>query len=111
MAVEGVSLPDGVPLTGYEMHVGETRGPGTARPLLRFADGTTDGAQSADGRVAGCYVHGLFADDRQRAAWLRRLGATPSGLAYEAGVEDTLDALAAHLERHLDIPALLTMAR
>jgi adenosylcobyric acid synthase len=110
-AVEGVSLPDGIPFAGYEMHAGTTSGPGTARPLMRLADGTTDGAQSADGLVAGCYVHGLFANDRQRSAWLRRLGATPSGLAYEAGVEDTLDALAAHLERHLDISTLLTMAR
>jgi adenosylcobyric acid synthase len=111
VAVKGVSLPEGAPFAGYEMHVGETRGPGTARPLIRLSSGEMDGAQSPDGLVAGCYVHGLFADDRQRSAWLRRLGATPSGLAYETGVEDTLDELAAHLERHLDIPELLTIAR
>ena len=77
---------------------GETSGPDCARPLLRFADGRADGAVSADGRVAGAYVHGLFADDRQRAAWLASLGAA-SDLAYEATVERTLDELADHLER------------
>ena len=45
---------------------GHSRGSPTARP---------DGAVSADGRVIGTYVHGLFADDRQRAAWLARLQA------------------------------------
>ena len=73
--VEGDCLVNGAPFQGYEMHVGETDGPDCARPLLRFADGRLDGAISADGRVAGAYVHGLFADDRQRAAWLAPLGA------------------------------------
>ena len=110
-AVDGVSLPDGVPFTGYEMHVGITSGPDTARPLLRLSGGEPDGARSADGLVAGCYVHGLFADDRQRSAWLQRLGAPPSALAYERRVEEALDGLAAHLERHLDVAALLKIAR
>ena len=57
---------EGVPFAGYEMHVGDTTP--AARPFARFADGRTDGAVSADGLVAGCYVHGLFADDRQRDA-------------------------------------------
>ena len=109
--VAGATLADGAPFAGYEMHVGLTEGPGTARPLLRFADGRTDGAVSADGRIAGCYVHGLFADDRQRAAWLARLGGAAADLAYEQVVEATLDALAAHLERHLDVAALLRTAR
>ena len=49
-------------------------GPGE-RPLLRLDDGRLDGAISADGRVAGCYLHGFFTGDAQRAAWLARLGA------------------------------------
>ena len=56
-------------------------------------------------------MHGLFADDTQRAAWLARLGAPPSGLAYEAGVEAALDGLARHLEAHLDLDRLLSLAR
>ena len=50
--------------SGYEIHIGTTSGPDTARPLVRFDDGRTDGAISASGQVSGCYVHGLFADDR-----------------------------------------------
>ena len=108
--VEGDCLVNGAPFQGYEMHVGETKGPDCARPLLRFADGRLDGAISADGRVAGAYVHGLFADDRQRAAWLAPLGAA-SEIAYGATVETTLDALADHCEAHLDCDALLAAAR
>ena len=107
----GQSVADGVPFRGYEMHVGRTVGPDTARPILRFADGHPDGATSADGRVAGTYLHGLFADDRQRAAWIARLGGTASPRSHDAEVEATLDALAAHLERHVDIDRLLRLAR
>ena len=92
------------------MHVGKTAGADCARPLLRFSDGRTDGAVSVDGRIAGAYVHGLFADDRQRAAWLALIGAR-SDLAYEATVESTLDALADHLATHLDLDAILAAAR
>ncbi|MER2264026.1 cobyric acid synthase [Methylobacterium oxalidis] len=110
-AVTGRSVADEVPFAGYEMHIGETVGPDAARPLLRFADGRTDGAVSADGRVMGTYVHGLFADDRQRAAWLARLGAASGGTAYEAGIEATLDALARHIEAHVDCGRLLALAQ
>ena len=109
--VSGVSAEDGVPFSGYEMHVGRTTGADCARPLLRFADGTPDGATSPDGCVAAAYVHGLFADDRQRAAWLRRIGAAPSSLSYEAEVERVLDALAAHLAAHVDLDRLLALSR
>jgi len=108
--VEGVRLSDKAPFRGYEMHVGRTSGRDCARPLLRFADGRFDGATSRDGLIAGAYVHGLFADDRQRAAWLGSLGAR-SEIAYDATVERTLDALAEHCEAHLDLDAMLNAAR
>ncbi len=108
--VGGECLVNGEPFQGYEMHIGQTQGPDCARPLLRFADGRTDGAVSQNGLVAGAYVHGLFADDRQRAAWLAPLGAA-SGLGYEATIERTLDALADHCEAHVDCAALLAAAR
>ena len=98
-------------VAGYEMHIGRTVGAGTTRPLLRLEDGRPDGAVSSDGRVAGTYLHGFFAGDAQRAAWLARLGAPASSLGYEALVEQTLDALAAHLETHLDVERLLSLAR
>jgi adenosylcobyric acid synthase len=108
--VAGHCVANGAPFTGYEMHVGQTSGPDCARPLLRFARGRADGAASADGRVMGAYVHGLFADDRQRAAWLASFGSA-SGLAYETTVERTLDALADHLAKHLNCDAMLRLAR
>jgi adenosylcobyric acid synthase len=111
VAVQGRTVADDVPLAGYEMHMGRTTGPGTQRPLLRLDDGRCDGAISADGRVAGSYLHGFFAHDAQRATWLARLGAPASPLAYEELVEQTLDALAAHLEAYLDIDKLLSLAR
>lgn len=109
-AASGVSLPDGTPFTGYEMHVGETDGPDCARPLLRLADGRRDGAVSADGLVSGTYVHGLFSDEGQRALWLSRLGAAPGPEAYEAVIERVLDGLADHLEAHVDCDRLLALA-
>jgi adenosylcobyric acid synthase len=107
--VRGTTTDD-APLTGYEMHMGVTEGPDRARPFARLADGSAEGAVSADGRVIGTYVHGLFTDDRQRAAWLARFSGTAS-VPYEALVDRTLDALAAHLAAHLDLDRLLTLAR
>ena len=89
------------------MHMGFTAGPDTARPFAHVA-GTPEGATSPDGRVAGTYLHGLFAADPFRRAFLGN-AASPD-LAYEAGIEQALDDLAAHLERNLDIDALLTLA-
>jgi adenosylcobyric acid synthase len=109
-SVGGVELATGAPVTGYEMHLGKTTGPGLARPMLRLA-GRGDGAVSADGLVAGCYLHGLFASDPFRRSFLARLGAASGDVVYEAQVEATLDALADHLERHLELSALLAAAR
>ncbi|TWF43403.1 cobyric acid synthase [Neorhizobium alkalisoli] len=108
-AVTGTSF-DGVSLTGYEMHVGRTEGADCVRPFSVIGAGK-DGAISADGRVWGTYLHGLFSDDRQRSAWLTRLGGTASGLDYEASVDAILDRLAAHMEQHLDLDGLLRLAR
>jgi adenosylcobyric acid synthase len=102
---------DGAPFAGYEMHMGVTEGPDRARPFARLADGTPDGAVSADGRVVGTYMHGLFADDRQRAAWLARLEGGPTHIVYDDLIEQTLDALAAHLAAHIDLERLLKLSR
>jgi adenosylcobyric acid synthase len=93
------------------MHMGVTEGSDCARPFARLADGSPDGAVSADCRVMGTYVHGLFAHDRQRAAWLARFAAGTATVAYEALIERTLDDLAAHLAAHLDLNRLLKLAR
>jgi adenosylcobyric acid synthase len=106
--VEGAGL--GHPVQGYEMHMGQTEGADRSRPLL-VVDGKPDGAISPDGRVMGCYLHGLFAADGFRRALLATLkpGRT-GGLVYEAMVDQVLDHLADHLEAHLDLDALLRIA-
>lgn len=108
--VQGFGARDRQRFSGFEMHLGRTFGPDCARPLLALDDGRREGATSADGRVSGCYVHGLFSDPAQRGAWLTRLGGNGSGVSYDDSVEHALDAVAAHLERHIDLDRLLTLA-
>jgi adenosylcobyric acid synthase len=108
--VAGSDVTSGAPLRGYEMHVGRTTGIGLARPMLHLA-GRPEGAVSADGRVQGCYLHGLFASDAFRTARLASLRPGRAGsFRYEADLERTLDELATHLENHLDLDRLLAAA-
>ena len=109
--VTGVLADGSTEFRGYELHIGHTAGADTMRPFLHFDDGRSDGATDISGRIAGCYVHGLFSEDRLRAQWLASLGATTSVSDYETDVETTLDALAAHLERHVMIDRILELAR
>jgi adenosylcobyric acid synthase len=68
--------PDGPGFEGYEIHAGVTAGP---RPLLDV-EGHPEGSASADGRVRGTHLHGLFepgparrhALDRARSAAAER---------------------------------------
>jgi len=109
--VEAVESMTGSPVAGYEMHMGVTEGVGLARPMLTIA-GRPDGAVDPTGRIMGCYVHGLFAADGFRHAFLSRLCAGRNGgLRYEEQVEAVLDRFAAHLEENLDVDALLAAAR
>jgi adenosylcobyric acid synthase len=102
---------DAIPFAGYEMHMGLTQGEDCARSFARLADGSPEGATSPDGRVFGSYIHGLFADDRQRAAWLARLRAGPSAISYDGLVDEVLDRLAAHISAHVDLGRLLNLSR
>ena len=95
---------------GYEIHIGRTTGSGVARPFALIDDHGPDGAISADGRVAGAYVHGLFNAASARAALLSPLGVTSERLDHNIRVERALDSIAAHLDRHLDIAALAKIA-
>jgi adenosylcobyric acid synthase len=110
VAVDAQDVVTGARVTGYEMHMGLTEGPGLDRPWLRL-DGAAEGAISADGRVMGAYVHGLFGADGFRRRWLAQMGGRASSLDYEAGIEEALDALADQIEQDLDLDALLALAR
>ncbi len=95
---------------GYEIHIGKTDGPDRTRPFAQTDTGP-EGAISADGRVTGTYLHGLFASDPFRQAFLRSLGAPPSNHGYSDAVQETLDALADHLADHLDLDLIFGIAR
>ena len=107
--VTGQMEANSVPFKGYEMHIGRTSG--AARPLLALDGGGSDGAVDESGRIAGCYIHGLLADDRQRRHWLHRIGAASTDFDYSAGIETTLDRLAEHIEQHMDLDRLYALAR
>jgi adenosylcobyric acid synthase len=98
------------PLSGYEIHMGRTAGPDCARPAA-IIDGVADGAVSADGKVFGTYLHGLFGANAFRARFLAGLGVSGAGSDHRAAVEAALDEIAEELERHLDCEALFSLAR
>lgn len=107
--VMGAAL--GASFSGYEIHLGRTSGPDTTRPVGHLADGRAEGAISADGLVAGSYIHGLLGEAGQRAAWLARIGVAGQGPDHSADVDAALDAIAAVLEAHVDCDALLRIAQ
>ena len=106
----------GTDIRGYEIHMGRTDGAETARPMLML-DGRPEGAVSADGRVQGCYIHGLFTADRFRRSWLDRvraardLGDGATAFSYETAIDTVLDRLAAHIAAAADLDAILEIAR
>ena len=103
-------LSAGGQFEGYEIHLGRTTGPGLARPFLVGEDGVPGGAVSADGRIAGAYVHGLFDAGEARAALLAQLGAASQGGDHHTVVDAALDALAQALDQAFDIEALAAIA-
>ena len=103
-------------LAGYEIHMGRTQADGADPWLAIESDpGPPDGAITPDGRVWGCYLHGLFDDDRFRRAWLASLGPGRAGpapdLDHRARLDAALDRLADAAERALDIPAIEAIIR
>ncbi|MFD2058673.1 cobyric acid synthase [Mesorhizobium calcicola] len=108
--VSARSVPFDLPLEGYEIHLGRTTGPDTMRPSA-IINGVEDGAVSADGKVVGTYLHGLFGADAFRGKFLESLGIKGGGIDYRAEVERALDEVAAELETHLDCDAIFAQAR
>lgn len=118
--VQATDLISGQSLRGYEMHMGRTSGAALAQPWLRLQETTAEGELrercegAQQGRIAGCYLHGLFGEDGFRhhlLASLQQQAPAGAALAYQAQVEATLDALADHLETFVDCEALLALAR
>ncbi|MDZ3831476.1 MAG: cobyric acid synthase [Sphingopyxis sp.] len=107
--VHGTAL--GAPVEGYEMHMGETTGSGTQRGFAMLNDGRADGAVDARGLVIGSYLHGLFGSAALRQALLARIGLAGNGRDHAADVDAALDEIADAMERHVDIDAMIALAR
>ena len=105
----GRSLIVDAPVSGYEIHIGATGGPDCARPAVML-DGKPDGAVSADGRIWGTYLHGLFNDGAFRQAFLAAHGIGSEGRDHLAVVDEALDAIAAEMERYLAVDRLLALS-
>ncbi len=106
-SVEGRHLQSGERVSGYEIHLGDTHGSDTANPFLEIR-GLPEGAVSPDRRVCGTHVHGLFAADAFRRAFL---GLAGNSLSYEDNVEAALERLANHLEQHIEVGSFLELAQ
>ena len=111
----------GQEVSGYEIHMGRTCGGRSWLEVVRGNAGSVfDGAASDDGRVWGCYLHGLFANEGLRRAWLASLAA--SRRVYPGGsdrgdeprrspLHETLDRLADAVETALDMRRLEAILR
>lgn len=106
---------EGMAVSGYEIHIGETTYLEGTRPFALIA-GHWDGCVSEDGRVVGTYLHGVFDGDGFRHAFLGAARAY-RGLAPVAGMTDwkgmreaSLERLADAVEEALDIPTLFAWA-
>ncbi|MBI5483281.1 MAG: cobyric acid synthase [Deltaproteobacteria bacterium] len=106
-------------MTGYEIHMGSTKLGTSVKPFARiFRRGDTsvtieDGAVSPNGRIFGTYMHGIFENARFREIYLNRIR-LEKGMQLRRGTRkqpqnDPFDQLAGQLEKHLDMPLLLTI--
>jgi cobyric acid synthase len=101
-------------LKGYEIHHGRTTAAGDARPAVIRDDGEVIGFCSADGRILGTYLHGLFDADGFRRWFIDRLrtrrGLAPIGIVQTVyDIEPALERLADQVRSHLDMKAVYWM--
>ena len=96
-------------VAGYEIHCGISQVEAGTAPLLQLEYGV-DGAQSADGQIAGGYLHGLFGSADASQAMLRWAGLEQAErIDYHALHEAAIDRLADSVEAHLDLERLLSL--
>ena len=104
--VSGRLLLDGSPVRGYEIHAGISTGPALLDPVLLLGP-HNDGALSADRRIMGCYLHGLFDESASCNAILAWAGLKePEVQDYHLLREQQIDRLADTLETCLDLESL-----
>ena len=105
--VTGELLPSGAPCAGYEIHRGRSRGPALELAAARI-NGRDQGARSADGRLCGLYMHGLFDRPEAAAAVLDWAGCRRPVRAVDMAQkrEEGIDRIADALQTHIDLTAV-----
>ena len=110
---------DGIEGSGYEIHMGQTR-LGHAEALLQVTARNSDPCQDDDGcrtvggRAMGTYLHGLFDTPAIVQHWLEGIGLghlKVGALQGHLARNEAYDALANHMEKHLDMDAIITLVR
>ncbi len=98
----------GTTVEGYEIHMGRSTLRGEPRGLFRLDDGTLDGAASADGRVWGTYLHGVFDLPAFRRGWLESLGwkSRGAGESLTEARQRELDRIAEVVRENIDMALL-----
>jgi adenosylcobyric acid synthase len=108
----------GHPVAGYEIRHGRPRvRGGVPWLLLEGARGAEEeGCVDPTGRIFGTSMHGIFEADAFRRAFLASLGSQAAGgtgeaeIPYAQVLQGRADALADHLESHLDTARLWDLA-
>ena len=96
-------------IQGYEIHMGETKSQTHWLEILSRSGEQVkvlDGSISSNGKVWGCYLHGLFANDSFRHAWLTRLGWQGEITSQLARFKESLEELANAVEDALSMDLL-----
>lgn len=93
-----------LPMSGYEIHLGETIYTSNKAPFLVLDHDKQDGFYSENGRVIGTYLHHLFHNDEWRCSWLnerRKAKGLPQkeSMSYKG---DRYDQLAEEVAKSLD---------
>jgi adenosylcobyric acid synthase len=104
-----MSLLDDSVVSGYEIHMGDTQTQSSWLEITHRNGGLVkvpDGSVSSDGKIWGCYLHGIFANDSFRHAWLESLGWQGEVALQSARFEESLEKLADAVENALDMGLL-----
>jgi len=93
---------------GYEIHMGETRPFGDAKPspLLHLEDGSDDGYM-VDQKCMGTYVHGILDNapfvDFLLSPFSEKIEQAGKPFDYQAFKEEQYDKLALHVRQHVEM--------
>ena len=96
-------------IEGYEIHMGKTQ---SQTPWLEIVSRNgeqvrvPDGSVSSNGKIRGCYLHGLFHNDSFRQAWLKNLGWQGEFVSQSVRFQESLEKLADAVEGALNMDLL-----